>query len=749
MSFRALIIGIESYAQVQDGSIASELPGTLQAAFDFRDWLTQKWNKEGVPAAAQQILFCSSPIQPGGLGASYDAIMDALITLAKTGQNATKELYVFFSGHGFSYVRPDGSSDILIASDFVKSTRSGNVCFNLDKVIDWLRMHLGPGRHYYFIDACRTALTSAQIVPGELTLPSNPQTSGEPSTYVLQSTGRGDAAAADNRFAEALLAGLKGKGKAKVWDDAAVDTMMVRYDRLCIFLRETFKPQKIYSTVKGSDFASDGVLAILKPAPTAKCTVKLDGGEDRQTATVNCIGRRNATPIKRQIAGHEAEIELKPDRYTITIQMTEPLSTSAQHVELYDDITLTFQLSTAATPSSQDSTDETLSDIIIPQGVTVELQDSLTGNATEFRHSDRTSMPSGRYRATVRDNQNRVIGRKEYEIEGPAAAVIDVADWRHSVPHMAIANFLPQYDGGVDFSEALGGPVTDPDLDIWLAILGGGRILGARGDYSKIERFPLRDFSTETAGSSPTYVLAGFEEPSVDLEVGVSQGDAIVWQAATEPSAMSGIKECYVPTKRGPKLISLRLNGGRSYTIASFASPNRATLITVTLGPNQEFRIGQYLLPMAHLVGELDTTVAIRLEYRNQLLDVEHLARLMRAFRNRRDISKEVSDAELAELLYAKWLDPISTAMAAYELIRRGRMELMDEVVRNMSAFFPDLPDTPALTALRSGKPGDYIGAPLFLDGLRAFADIGNKLPLPEAKLDYNSPWTAWGGATT
>jgi len=134
-----------------------------------------------------------------------------------------------------------------------------------------------------------------------------------------------------------------------------------------------------------------------------------------------------------------------------------------------------------------------------------------------------------------------------------------------------------------------------------------------------------------------------------------------------------------VPTKRGSQLISLRLDGGRSYTIASFASPNRATLITVTLGPNQEFRIGQYLLPMAHLVGELDTTVAIRLEYRNQLLDVEHLARLMRAFRTRRDISKEVSDAELAELLYAKWLDPISTAMAAYELIRRGRMELMDE----------------------------------------------------------------------
>ena len=85
--------------------------------------------------------------------------------------------------------------------------------------------------------------------------------------------------------------------------------------------------------------------------------------------------------------------------------------------------------------------------------------------------------------------------------------------------------------------------MTDPDLDIWLAILGGGRILGARGDYSKIERFPLRDFSTETAGSSPTYVLAGFEEPSVDLEVGVSQGDAIVWHAATEPSAMSGIKD--------------------------------------------------------------------------------------------------------------------------------------------------------------------------------------------------------------
>ena len=60
----------------------------------------------------------------------------------------------------------------------------------------------------------------------------------------------------------------------------------------------------------------------------------------------------------------------------------------------------------------------------------------------------------------------------------------------------------------------------------------------------------------------------------------------------------------------------------------------------------------------------------------------------------------------LNELLFAKWLDPIASSMAAYELVRRGRKNQMADVVSNMKRFFPDLP-TPGLSAKLNGEPID------------------------------------------
>ena len=46
-------------------------------------------------------------------------ILKALLQLKQDGQNATDELYVFFSGHGFSFVQKPGSrADVLMSADF-------------------------------------------------------------------------------------------------------------------------------------------------------------------------------------------------------------------------------------------------------------------------------------------------------------------------------------------------------------------------------------------------------------------------------------------------------------------------------------------------------------------------------------------------------------------------------------------------------------------------------------------------------
>ena len=63
MTFRALIIGIEQYPDVRDGSIAKSLPETSKSASDFRDWLLAKWKAEGVNAADTHLL-----LQPAARG---------------------------------------------------------------------------------------------------------------------------------------------------------------------------------------------------------------------------------------------------------------------------------------------------------------------------------------------------------------------------------------------------------------------------------------------------------------------------------------------------------------------------------------------------------------------------------------------------------------------------------------------------------------------------------------------------------
>ena len=192
-------------------------------------------------------------------------------------------------------------------------------------------------------------------------------------------------------------------------------------------------------------------------------------------------------------------------------------------------------------------------------------------------------------------------------------------------------------------------------------------ILGSSGDYSKLAGFPLRDFSNEKPGAAPIYVLAGLENPKAVLEVAVSRGAKVKWKLATEPKDMPGIRETYFPEQAGWRLVSFRVDGGAPYTVASLASPNRAMLITLTLDSEDNVRVSQYLLPLGHLVHNLPSYVQDVLRPRNHLRDIKFLAQANRSFRKRRDLAKELPMVELNELLFAKWLDPIASSLAAYD----------------------------------------------------------------------------------
>ena len=204
MAHRALIIAIEDYSLAQGGP-ARTLPGTLDAAKAFEQWLQTKWTAENVTDG--EVWFCSEPKVALGrgpsvkqCGASLAELTLCLRKLRTVGANSTERLYIFFSGHGLTFnAGATGRTDYLLTSDF-QSTDTPHCCLNFDGLVVWLRNHLGPGVHYYFVDACRNVVTPADMVPGPFPLGINPQSAGEPSTFVLQSTFQGATASASTAF---------------------------------------------------------------------------------------------------------------------------------------------------------------------------------------------------------------------------------------------------------------------------------------------------------------------------------------------------------------------------------------------------------------------------------------------------------------------------------------------------------------------------------------------------------------------
>jgi hypothetical protein len=714
MAHRALIIAIERYPQMTAG-IAGVLPDTLKSGEDFRDWLLAKWDAEGVAAGDREVLFCSEPQIAGGHQASVSAIRDVLKQLRATGQNATEALYLFFSGHGFTF--SDGREDL---TDYLMTSESTGpddpaACLPFDHLVTWLRNHLGPGRHFYFVDACRNVLTVQNADPGPLGLTKDRGAAGEPATFALQSTHQGAVAAVSTEFPKALLGGLKGAGKAKVYDDNVPNAMFVHYGSLRDYVKGAMRGQSAMSRATGDLSEREAVLATLKPVPTVTCEVRVNDVDQGDRGIV--FVRRERGPLPRAITqqpmtGATTTLRLEPDRYSIGVSINgaSVVPDSLVALDVFDDATAPA-FTRAPLAAGEPAFGAVPPEPLPPPSPTPKMTGGLRGG-----------LPP----------------RADAAARSPSAA------WDLSLAHRSIAAAFPHSPEAVDFSESLGW-VGDADLNVWLAILGGGRILPQHvGDYSKIAPLPLYDFSAEVAGASPIYILAGFPE-ELPLEVSVADGVTPQWQPAVRIGGLAGVQHLHLPTAPGPLLLSIRLPARPTRTVVSLTSTNRATLVTLTIGSDGEVRLWQYLLPLGHLIDQLPAEVQWRVRARqNPLDDVRMLAAAGRAFRHRRDIGTEMPSDQLEQLFYAKWIDPIGSALAAYQALRQGNRNIVREVATNMLAAFPELPDSHALATLAEIAGAYPRGVPLFLDGLRAFPDEAPALPFAEKLLDMRGPWTAW-----
>ena len=778
MPARALIIAIQTYPRIAP-PLQPDLPGTVDSATKFRDWF--KSAHRITPADEQQRLFvCSDDVRLAAThAASAQGIRQALKDLALAGAAQTEELYVFFSGHGFLFKEGEGrrAADVLVASDFGSKDVDGACCLRLRALQDELLRSMGAGNHYYFVDACRNEIADDEIDVGSLGVRLPRVNQKEALLYTLFSTTRLSIAPAASPFTETLIDGLTGKGRAKRPAGGQPPRMRVVWASLEDYVKARLPAADGLHEGSGPAILWEGALT----PNTCTITIANAAAADMFEVTPRDGVGRTLTTFRIQ-GSHGVWTEAPDDYYLTVAHPRNPVvAIDPPPVDLYDNTTARFEMTLppppapgaapmggagvgagatggaahpeaagaeAAAGALPGGVPETRLTVVGPDRARVVIRDAASGAQKEAVRELSLPVKAGSpWVAEVFDHERTLIGRREVTLSPGQQLLIDLRFPGNPLRN-AIAAALPSSaeHGWIDFSESLGGPITDPDLGLWLSIMAGSRVLGY-DQFHKLGPLPLQRFDNMPPGSSALYVLAGFDRVDERFAVGVGTSTSKhAWQKAERVAGFPGLFEFVSNQPRGGMLVSFAVGDRAPTTIASYALPNRATVITVTTSGTR-LDIHQLLLPIRALQAHLDPDVQQQLPH-VPLRAVKFVAQAQRLLSRRRSVAESAGSDEWEYALYGKWLDPMMAIVACYELIRQGRAEDLATPLGNLERYFGELPDTSALRQLVSPDvsipPPPW--PPLVIDGFTAFE--ADSFPiLPQSRLAPGGLWTAWRNA--
>lgn len=769
MSKRGLIVAIERYDRAE--GLGAALAGTNEAARSFHAWLTER---KGV--ATEDIFCCADEtVTFRTTGTTRAEIVAELRRLHETGKDRTEELFVFFSGHGFTFTNVAGRApvDVLVASDFVRPQDSGDACIQLGELQEKLRFGMGPGHHYYFIDACRNPLSAADIDVPTLGKTFAGSYLGYPTWYTLYSTAPGARAEVRSGFADALTDALAGKGRAKGWQRGK---LWVTFELLCSYVKSRLANQEIDSEKKGP---GEGLICKIEPPPRSRVEVKVEGAEadDRFVLTVaSGIG----PGAEHEFSGGSYSLEVDPFDYYLTVshpsatvrQVTPPAGDTP--VDLYDAADVVFRKDEAARvtrsaspPPAPPAPAAPVPEAIpvamsAPASVVAELTRLDTGDVAALHPGTEAQVKPGLYRVKLREHGS-TLSTSTLKVDAASPVSLDLALPPLDGVRRAILDRVSEQDpasGLAFFSETLGG-IANRDLGLWLSLLGGARLIAPPDVFSKLAGVPLRDFGDARPGDSPVYVLAAFNTPRGALRIALHDGARPDWEELRPVKGLEEIHEHLFPAGPGSHLLSFDAAELAPRTMVVHTLPNRATFVTITDTESGVLATHQHVLPIHSLRDRLEAAVQRRLPDPS-LRVVRTMYVAQEQFARRREIASRMrtdpGDSSYWEsLTFAKWLDPLMSLIAAHELLRtadgpagmeraRGMLKTM---VANLRRYFPGIADTEALARM-AGLPSEPVrGLPILTDSLLALQGAAEEIdyPLPEHRLDFGSPWTSWSAA--
>ena len=764
MPSRALIIAIENYPASPD--LAATLPGTHDNARAFRSWLKSSSGFAGMTPADEptRIFVCAD--DPGFPGRTHDAsgrgIRQAVLALWRAGHDQTGELFVYYSGHGFLFKESNASraADVIVPDDFVDMPVDGSLCFRLDALQLELLASMGPGNHYYFVDACRNQITDDQISVGS-PVRLNRSSMRESQVFTLFSTSRLSTAPTASPFTDLLVAGLAGRGKAKRPTASTPPKMRVVWASLVDYIK---------AKLPAVDGRGDGLNpAVLWEGPfeLKTCTIVVENASAADRFSVrpaDAMGRQQAA---FQFSGATFEWRQPPDDYrlevthpTSTVRPVDPVPPAL--VDLYEDVSARFVLEVtpegfgeelesargwSGAVAEREVPAVTEINVVASTGSRITMINPGSGESWEGRSTLTTlARPGASYLIEAYDHDNTLIVRRDVSLDPGEQRTVDLRFPDTPLRQAITAYFPSSPDIGVEFSESLAGTIIDPDLGLWLTIIAASRVLGP-DRFSKLGPLPLARFDDIVPNGAAVYVLAGFDEPALDMVVGIGvDAGSHTWHTPAAVPGLPGLLELRHHAAPGSLLVSFAIGDAAVRTIASYAMPNRATVITVT-GTPDDVEIQQLLLPIHGLEAFLEETVRNLLPM-HPLRAVKFLAQSQRLLARRRSVSGSTGQAsEWFDSLNGKWLDPMMGIVAGYEMLRMGRGQDLGTALDNLARYFAELPDTAALLRLAGRTPATPpAGAPLIADGFAAFPD-GTFTALPDSKREYGTLWTMWRNA--
>ncbi len=700
----AIVIGIDQYWTPN-----ATLRGAVSDALKMRDWLLSPTGGNVLPQNLFLLLgpALSSKV-PSGVpfsNADQATIIGACQLLARKSGGRGDRLFFHYSGHGLA-VRVNNlfREDAVIPVDFTDALPIRSL--GLRSITEFFQA-TQIRNQFFFIDACRNMPWEGtkQFRIGEMPSAPEPDPTLPPvQQFVFHATSPGVKAAeiseAGNErgaFTEALLDGLRGRGRAKAWDRSS-EGYIVRVGRLLTFLVDEVSkkvskygypdliqiPQEdgqrgAIDRIDGSDpilarfpadaFQKEALDISLEPevvVSQAKIDVKGDEVADSRAAIAESPVRFLLPPQDYTVTG--SALNFVPERKRLIVELYDAQSETMRFRPIPPAPQAPEPAPMPPPPQAPEPTARGSGELRVTSAdrmATLELADS-TGKVlkTGLGSLEYDNLPDGLYRARLRTPEGRFT-EKLVELPETSLVELDSPEPRLTAVTSDIIkrfDFKRLPDKSLEVSKSVG-PISSAPLSTILTLAGSvSTFEGFDLSAARLRGLGLSAFreAQPDASASGLQILFGVEsESGHDIERYFGEMRIRVWpqghnipQETGAPSVFSRVKGLAAFTLAAdakPHWLSIEFPGQQSVVLAITMMPARLTLLVFHLDAAGLTRIFQYLPP---------------LQPRNKIespgpKDLRRLELIQRFYMSGR-LDYALENVQAEDLLYAKWIEPIA-----------------------------------------------------------------------------------------